>query len=166
MMVEIGFGLLAVAILIAVVWRIIRKKNNQDTKFLSMPNFLITIIGIACVIGITLIVVDLITDDVEPISFSGETSSESSSTKDAYGHNRSYAIVIAEDVVKSKLKSPSTADFCSNYEYTVSRSKNTWTIKGYVDAQNSFGAMLRSDFTVKITFTGKSSYIVDLCSIS
>lgn len=48
----------------------------------------------------------------------------------------------------------------------VSCSKNTWTIKGYVDAQNGFGAMLRSDFTVKITFTGNSSYTVDLCSIS
>ena len=59
-----------------------------------------------------------------------------SSDKDAYGHDKFDAMVIAEKVVKDQLKSPSTADFCSTSEYTVSCVGNTWTVRGYVDAQN------------------------------
>ena len=50
-------------------------------------------------------------------------------------------------------------------EYTITCSDDTWTIKGYVDAQNSFGATLRNNFTVKITFTSSTKYTIDLCSI-
>lgn len=165
-MAGIGFSILVVGIFIAVVWAMICANNNQENKNAPKPAPFIIAICSCLIVGMGLVIADIGIVRDETKSILGEANSESSSTKDAYGHNRSYAIVIAENVVKSKLKSPSTADFCKNYEYTVSCSKNTWTIKGYVDAQNSFGAMLRSDFTVKITFTGKSNYTVDLCSIS
>ena len=87
------------------------------------------------------------------------------SDEDGYGHDRYDAITIAEKIVKGELKAPSTAEFCSNSEYTVSCVGNTWTVKGYVDAQNSFGATLRSNFTVKFTFSSSNKYTVDSCSI-
>ena len=87
-------------------------------------------------------------------------------TKDSYGHDRFDAIVVAEKIVKDNLKSPSTAKFCGNSDYTVTCSGNTWTVKGYVDAQNSFGATLRNNFTVKFTFISSDRYTIDSCNIS
>ena len=92
--------------------------------------------------------------------------SKASEVSDGYGHDKYDAIVVAKTIIKRKLKSPSTAEFCKSSEYTVNCSGNTWTIKGYVDAQNSFGAALRNDFTVKFTFTSSNNYTIDLCSFS
>lgn len=58
---------------------------------------------------------------------------------------------MAESAVKDKLRAPSTADFPWYSEFKVrSEGDNVFTISSYVDAQNGFGAMIRSDFTVKI----------------
>ena len=89
-----------------------------------------------------------------------------SSKTDDYGHDEFDAVVAAENVVKNKLKSPASAKFCKHKEYTITRSGNTWTIKGYVDAQNSFGATLRNTFTVRITFTSSNKYTIDSCVIN
>ena len=75
------------------------------------------------------------------------------------------AWVCAQDVVESRLKAPSTADFCSYPEATVTDlGNNEYRIEGYVDAQNSFGATIRSHFTVTLTLTG-SGYKNATCSI-
>ncbi len=93
------------------------------------------------------------------------SSSGTSSSKDQFGHSEAYAKFTAEDIVKRELKSPSTAKFCSTRDATITRSGNTWTVSGWVDAQNSFGATIRNNFTVKFTFTQGDSYTVDSCSI-
>jgi len=61
----------------------------------------------------------------------------------------------AEELVKQNLKSPSTADFPNWYggDWSVSRKDNVVTVVSYVDAQNSFGAMLRSKFAVQYDYT-------------
>ena len=51
------------------------------------------------------------------------------------------AWVCAQDVVKGKLKSPSTAKFCSYSPDRVADLGNNKSYNGYVDAQNSFGAI-------------------------
>jgi len=96
----------------------------------------------------------------------GLAPSKSNRLEDTYGHDEFDAVAAAEKIVKSNLKSPSTAEFCKHKEYTITCSGDTWTIKGYVDAQNSFGATLRNNFTVKITFTSSTKYTIDLCSIN
>lgn len=56
----------------------------------------------------------------------------------------------AQDLVKEKLKSPSTAKFPSTVfssAYTVKWSGTKWKVSGYVDAQNSFGATIREYWT-------------------
>ncbi len=51
-----------------------------------------------------------------------------------------------ESLVKEVLKSPSTAKFPSLQQWNLAKDKNTVTVQGYVDSQNSFGAELRSTF--------------------
>lgn len=72
----------------------------------------------------------------------------------------------AKDIVRNRLKAPSTAEFCSKSSATITKSGKTWTIRGYVDAENSFGAMIRNDFTVVITFTSDTDYTIDRCTIT
>lgn len=67
-----------------------------------------------------------------------------------------YFISYAQNYVKNGLKAPSTAKFPSFFlsldDYRVTRYKGTVTVSSYVDSQNSFGAMLRSNFVVKIGY--------------
>lgn len=53
----------------------------------------------------------------------------------------------AKEAVLSKLKAPSTAKFDIKQ---VTRYKNSVTVRGTVNAQNEFGAMIKGTFFVKI----------------
>ena len=97
-------------------------------------------------------------------SASGKTST--SNNKDSYGHTKGDAFAIAEKAVKGKLKSPSTAKFCSVTEATIGCSGNTWVVRGWVDAQNGFGATVRTQFAVTFTFASKDMYLLDSCIVT
>lgn len=57
----------------------------------------------------------------------------------------------AERAVKAALKAPSTAKFPGYSSVQISVLPNCqYIVMGYVDAQNSFGAMIRSSFAVKL----------------
>ncbi len=74
------------------------------------------------------------------------------------------AKICAEKAVRDALKSPATAKFCSYSEMTAKNvGGNDWVVTGYVDAENSFGAMLRENWTVKLTLTqtGFTNFTVD-----
>lgn len=86
-------------------------------------------------------------------------------TKDAFGNEEFDAFWDAKCEVEKQLKSPSTAKFCSSHEAEIIRNGNTWSVEGWVDAQNSFGATLRNEFVVKITYTAKDTYNVEYCKI-
>lgn len=63
------------------------------------------------------------------------------------------AIAMAKEMVKAELKAPSTASFpWDSSAYTITKSGNQYTVKGYVDAQNSFGAKIRSKFEACFTY--------------
>lgn len=65
-----------------------------------------------------------------------------------YDANTSYeAIAQCEAAIEKRLKSPSTARFESD-----ATGDGTWTVTGTVDAENSFGAVMRTPFqcTVQI----------------
>ena len=83
-----------------------------------------------------------------------------------YGIDEYDAWNAATDVVKDNLKAPSTAEFCNKSDATITQKGDTWTIRGYVDAENSFGAKLRNDFTVVITFTNSTRYTINECTIT
>lgn len=60
------------------------------------------------------------------------------------------AQITCEALTKDLLKAPSTAEF-SNW-VTTEVSATSWRIKGDVDAQNSFGAMIRNTTICEISY--------------
>ncbi|NFM25195.1 hypothetical protein FDB84_12300 [Clostridium sporogenes] len=74
--------------------------------------------------------------------------------------NKATLISTAKEVVKKNLKAPSTAKFPWSFgEYKIQESKSenkdmvVYTVSGYVDAENSYGAKLRNNFIVKLECT-------------
>lgn len=61
------------------------------------------------------------------------------------------ACVMAESFVKDRLRAPATADFSSCSDGSAVKAGDTWTVRGYVDSENGFGAKIRSQFLVKMT---------------
>lgn len=74
-------------------------------------------------------------------------------------HSNAEAFTIAESIVEENLKAPSTASFCKVTEATITNNGDVYTVSGWVDAQNSFGAMLRQNFTVTYTALKKGNDI-------
>lgn len=95
----------------------------------------------------------------------GARTAGNSAVKDRFGNDNYYAWEVARQEVAARLKAPSTADFCEMSESTISLSGDTWTVRGYLDAQNSFGAPLRNSFTVIFTATRRDHYQLDQCNI-
>ncbi len=63
------------------------------------------------------------------------------------------AVWCAQERVKKMLKAPSTAKFPSRAESLVEQiDEQTYQVRSYVDAQNSFGAMLRTRYMCTVEF--------------
>jgi hypothetical protein len=62
------------------------------------------------------------------------------------------AFYYAEQAVEGHLKAPSTAEFASYNPANITQEGNTFYVRSYVDSQNGFGAMVRSDFEVRVIF--------------
>lgn len=89
-------------------------------------------------------------------SSSSSSSSGSSSTTNTARHSDDDAFYCATLIVKDYLKAPSTAKFCKLSDATVTHLGNgEYMVTGWVDAENSYGAMIRSDFIVTYTATEK-----------
>ena len=61
---------------------------------------------------------------------------------------RIHMIAVVETYIQGILKSPKTAEFANPTEWKLWQDQSTGTImgNGYVDSENSFGAMIRSNF--------------------
>lgn len=89
-------------------------------------------------------------------SSSSSSSSGSSSTTNTARHSDDDAFYCATLIVEDYLKAPSTAKFCKQSDATVTHLGNgEYMVTGWVDAENSYGAMIRSDFVVTYTATEK-----------
>jgi hypothetical protein len=73
---------------------------------------------------------------------------------DQYG-----AEAACQEFVERRLKSPSTAEF----DTTATGGPTTFTVTGTVDSQNSFGAMVRNEFTCVTTARGEE-WVLDSLS--
>jgi predicted amidophosphoribosyltransferase len=65
------------------------------------------------------------------------------------GDDKYWAAWAAKEMISKTLKAPSTATWQDITEFEVTDvpgGKNTWQVRGYVDAENSYGAKLRSNF--------------------
>lgn len=73
--------------------------------------------------------------------------------------NKMLAYNYAEDFIKQRLKSPSTAEFPGLFEkdeHITDLGGGEYQIRSWVDSQNGFGAMIRSRWSCKIIFTGEN----------
>jgi len=72
----------------------------------------------------------------------------------------------AMDYVRAVLKAPSTAVFPDGMfdgdQWRYGKHGNVVTVQSYVDAQNSFGAMLRNNFTVQMTYDTQALLYINL----
>lgn len=57
--------------------------------------------------------------------------------------------------VTSQLRAPSTADFPGDEEFVKNEAK--YTMRGSVDAENGFGAQIRTEWVCDTTWTGSSA---------
>jgi hypothetical protein len=62
------------------------------------------------------------------------------------------AYIMMEKFVKEKLKSPKTAEFEPISTITFKNEGNVWAFVGYVDSQNSFGALIRTNFSIGMRY--------------
>ncbi len=67
-----------------------------------------------------------------------------------------------EDFVKARLKSPATAEFSDE---TTAGGGARWTITGVVDAENSFGAKVRSNYVCIVTDQGDTWRLESLTGV-
>lgn len=100
-------------------------------------------------------------DGYMPVKKNNKTSSATSNSSTSQlpntaRHTDVDAWVCAQNIVKSNLKSPSTANFCSYPDATITHLGNgEYKVTGWVEAQNSLGATLRQNFVVTYTATEK-----------
>lgn len=82
------------------------------------------------------------------------------------GQDKETAFYSANDYVTKNLKCPSTAKFpLYDDSYVKKEGDSTYLVVGYVDAQNGFGAMIRSKYVVKMISKGDDAYTVEYCFI-
>ncbi|NQT14221.1 MAG: DUF4339 domain-containing protein [Planctomycetes bacterium] len=67
------------------------------------------------------------------------------------------AYFMAKQFVTDRLKSPASAEFPSHPTSCV-EATDGWHVKGYVDSQNSFGAMMRTQWTAVVRHKGGSNW--------
>jgi hypothetical protein len=74
------------------------------------------------------------------------------------------AFVMSQTFVKRELVSPSSAEFpWFDKSMATQVDEDTWIINSYVDSQNKFGAMLRTNYTAKIKYLGNDEWrLLDL----
>lgn len=83
---------------------------------------------------------------------------------DRYG-----AFDVCTQVVKERLRAPATAKFPNPYEEdgevrVSSDFDKRWTVRSHVDAENGFGANIRTDWTCVVDHTERDRY--DLVSLN
>ena len=81
-------------------------------------------------------------------------------------HDWAGAWVVCKDFVRNSLKSPGSAEFPSaSPSYVTHEGGGKYTVKAYVDALNSFGALMRADFTCVVEYTGSASQTYSLVNL-
>ncbi|MGY1593249.1 hypothetical protein ACI79D_14840 [Geodermatophilus sp. SYSU D00708] len=67
------------------------------------------------------------------------------------------AIAYCHQFVEDRLRAPATADFPGFPDHQVYELTPTgWRVAGYVDAENGFGANVRTDWTCEISYEESS----------
>jgi hypothetical protein len=83
------------------------------------------------------------------------SSDSSSSRPPAPSHDKISAYTMCQQFTEDRLKSPSTADWpWGASDATTDLGDGRYRVRTHVDAQNSFGAMIRSQVDCTVRFVG------------
>jgi len=77
---------------------------------------------------------------------------------DRHSESSYNAYEAAQEFIKHRLKSPSTAVFPRASDVRITKQDDAWSINGYYDAQNSFGAMLRGEYVCRVKYLGAGEW--------
>lgn len=94
---------------------------------------------------------DIVYDDYQNSDVHKEASEDSKTTIVTDDEELGALWVLAQDVVKSHLKAPSTAKFPFSYasdDVTITKTDGVYVVNAWVDSENSFGATIRTNFVV------------------
>ncbi|MEW6765581.1 MAG: hypothetical protein AB1344_07325 [Pseudomonadota bacterium] len=91
-----------------------------------------------------------------------EDSGTSPRTPPTPAETAKYASGQCERLVKNRLKSPSTADFPWGFPNVIDLGGNEFMLVSYVDAQNGFGAMIRSNYSCRVKVENGKATITDV----
>jgi len=85
--------------------------------------------------------------------------------------SKGMAWIMAQDFVKKRLVSPGSADFGGMFEQSyedcvTDLGQGQYTVNGWVDSQNRFGAKLRSHFTCRLRYVGNDKWQCESLDIS
>ena len=91
-------------------------------------------------------------------------------TEDLNVDNPTWAAIMCEDFVLSRLKAPASAKFPGLFDewpkimpFCDGKSCQDWHVVSYVDAQNTYGAMIRNFYTCQISYVGNDQWkLLDL----
>ena len=100
----------------------------------------IIVVGIVVLICLVICVITQLSDG-------GSTGTTTRREPEAY--DKVMLMTVTEDYVKQFLVSPSSAKFPRNQEWSISDNGSIIFVRSYVDAQNSFGAEIRSNFVAR-----------------
>ena len=96
-------------------------------------------------------------------SSSSGYSSSSGKKQDSDDDIKAGVYVLAKKCVKSHLKAPSTAKFSEMWECAFQKGEgNVYMMTGYVDSQNSYGAMLQEQWSIMAEVSGDKASLVML----
>lgn len=98
----------------------------------------------------------------------GGGSTDPDYAKDSNGLTKIDVYSMAHQFVEDNLKAPSTAKFPwgADEHSVVNLGGTQYRVSAWVDAQNGFGAMIRSDWTVVMTYQGNDRWTLDDIQLS
>lgn len=69
------------------------------------------------------------------------------------------AWVVCQQFVEDRLQAPATAEYPSGYSnYTTALGGGRFRVDAYVDAENGFGALIRTDFSCTVNYQGNDNW--------
>jgi len=88
------------------------------------------------------------------VAAGASSATESSSRLASEDERRQVAYDACVEAVTEQLKAPATAEFAALEDVEVTEKSAGYTLRGDVDAQNGFGALIRNSYTCDVTVTG------------
>ncbi|MDW5288752.1 hypothetical protein [Formosa sp. PL04] len=111
-------------------------------ELLKKPFVIIVLLIALTYVGINIYNKIILGDEYDKLYPVGDTPSNYFSKEDA--------VYASQKFVESRLKSPKSADFQPMFQAKVESENDIYTINSYVDSQNGFGAIIRSNYIVKL----------------